>query len=198
MLSNSVAHSAAVLVGGAAIGAALALTLRPYYSSTARALEQRARQAEERSRAAAAIDEARALAAQGEASAKEKREESVATVLEQIRAEWALVPKNASGRMDREIFVEHLLELHHEELMGAGTKQVYRQFLDRCFDAGVGLMLAPGKEEKADVGRHCFSYSLLLANEFYFKAAAAAEGASCPCATPVADQLALVAKPCAS
>ena len=112
-------------------------------------------------------------------------------MLEQIRAEWALVPKNASGRMDREIFVEHLLELHHEELMGAGTKQVYRQFLDRCFDAGVGLMLAPGKEEKADVGRHCFSYSLLLANEFYFKAAAAAEGASCPCATPVADQLAL-------
>ena len=48
MASNSVAHSAAVLVGGAAIGAALALTLRPYYSSTARALEQRARQAEER------------------------------------------------------------------------------------------------------------------------------------------------------
>lgn len=193
-MASSSTHSAALLVAGAAIGAALALALRPYYSSTARAVEERARQAEGRARAAAAIDEARAAAALGEASAKQQREETVATVLERIRAEWALVPKNAGGRVDREIFTEHLLELHHEELTGEGTKQAFTEFLDRCFDAGVGLMLAPGKDEKTDVGRHCFSYSLLLANEFYFQAAAAAEGAACPCETPVADQLSLLAK----
>ena len=116
--------------------------------------------------------------------------------LDIIRSEWSLVPKNASGRVDREIFKEHMLETHRASLTDA-TTGVYEQFLDRCFDASVGLMLAPDREEKRDLGRHCFSYALLFASEFYFDAAAAAAGGlhmseACACGTPVADQLALV------
>ena len=58
-------------------------------------------------------------------------------------------------------------------------------------------MLAPGKPEKADLGRHCFSYALLLAGEFYFQAAADAQpdgSANCGCNTPVADVLGLAKK----
>ena len=34
------------------------------------------------------------------------------------------------------------------------------------------LMLTPRVAEKADLGRHCFSYCNLLAGEFYFQQAA--------------------------
>ena len=70
----------------------------------------------------------------------------------------------------------------------------FDQFLDRTFDAGTGLMLTPGKPEKADLGRHCFSYCNLLAGEFYFQQAADAQpdgSAACGCNTPVADVLGL-------
>lgn len=68
-------------------------------------------------------------------------------------------------------------------------------FLDRLFDTGTGLMLKPNVAEKADLGRHCFSYCNLLAGEFYFQQAAEAQpdgSAMCGCGTPVADVLQLV------
>ena len=68
-------------------------------------------------------------------------------------------------------------------------------FLDRLFDTGTGLMLTPRVAEKADLGRHCFSYCNMLAGEFYFQQAADAQpdgSAACGCGTPVADVLQLV------
>ena len=50
----------------------------------------------------------------------------------------------------------------------------------------------PGKPEKADLGRHCFSYCALLAGEFYFSAASAdPKTGTCGCDAPVADVLGL-------
>ena len=69
-------------------------------------------------------------------------------------------------------------------------------FLDRLFATGTGLMLTPGVAEKADLGRHCFSYCNMLAGEFYFQQAADAQPAgSAACdysRQPVADVLQLV------
>ena len=192
-MSPMTVHAALVL-GGAAAGVAITLLLRRTALKSAedrlRAVEQRAQLAEARARTAAEEEEARAMRAAAEITATTQRDADVTAVLERIRAEWSLAPKNASGRIDRELFKEYLLELHHERLTPA-TKPVFEQFLDRCFLAGVGLMLAPGRPSKRDLGRHCFSYVMLLAGEFYFEAAASAAGESCACSTPVLDQLAL-------
>lgn len=196
-MSARASHAALVLVGATA-GAALTLFLRRRALLTTaekklRAVEQRAQLAEARAMAAAADEEQRAARAAAEVTAMAHRDSSVTAALERIRTEWGIAPKNASGRVDRELFKEHLLEVHHEQLTPAVTA-VFEEFLDRCFDAAVGLMLAPGCDAKPDLGRHCFSYAMLFAGEFYFEAAATAAGEACPCATPVADQLALAPK----
>jgi hypothetical protein len=119
-----------------------------------------------------------------------------AAVVESLRSEWAAVGKTAGGRVDRASFKAHCHKKHVAQLTRA-SKDSFDAFLDRAFDAGVGLMLAPGKPEKADLGRHCFSYALLLAGEFYFQAAADAQpdgSANCGCGTPVADALGLAKK----
>ena len=187
------ARDAALVLGGAVAGAAIAILLQRMSmiapEARLKAVAERARLAEERAMAAAAADEARAASMQQQAVIAEERDAVVTAKLDVIRSEWSFIPKNASGRVDREIFKEHMLETHRASLTDA-TTGVYDQFLDRCFDAGVGLMLAPGREEKRDLGRHCLSYALLFASEFYFDAAAAA-GEACACGTPVADQLAL-------
>ena len=72
------------------------------------------------------------------------------------------------------------------------SKPCFDVFLDRVFDAGTGLMLAPGKPEKDTLGRHCFSYCALMAGEFYFSAASADPTSGvCGCDAPVADALGL-------
>ena len=73
-------------------------------------------------------------------------------------------------------------------------------FLDRLFATGTGLMLTPGVAEKADLGRHCFSYCNMIAGEFYFQQAADAAADAQPAGSakcdysrqPVADVLQLV------
>ena len=189
-------RDAALVLGGVAAGVALALALRTTHAlARLRAVEDRARQAEQRARSAAAKDAAIAITAAATAERLARRDELVLERLEMIRGEWGLAPKNASGRVDLDLFKEHMLATHADNLTEATTPS-YDAFLDRCFEAGIGLMLAPGQPPKTDLGRHCFSYAMLLAGEWYFEAAAAAAGEACPCSTPVADQLALVTKPC--
>jgi len=104
-----------------------------------------------------------------------------------IQNEWSMVGKNERGRVDRAAFCRAMLHKHGSKL-STGSRGVYEQFLNKCFDSATALML-PAKKE--DLGRHCFSYAALLAGEFYFAAAQVAADASCGCNTPVADVLQL-------
>ena len=79
-----------------------------------------------------------------------------AAALNGIRDEWQSVHKTSGGRVDRVAFKEHCLKVHSSKLTGASTA-TFEAFLDRAFDAAVGLMLAPGAPVKTDLGRHCFS-----------------------------------------
>eukprot|EP00966_Prymnesium_polylepis_P237335 5489222-Prymnesium_polylepis.2 len=102
-------------------------------------------------------------------------------------AEWDKVEKNEKNRVDRAAFVKFCLA-KNAALLTPGSKASYEKFLNKCFDAATGLMLPA---EKADLGRHCFSYAALFADEFYFAAAQNAADAGCGCNTPVADTLGL-------
>ena len=85
-----------------------------------------------------------------------------------IRSDWAAVSKGPNGRVSRSSFKAFCLKKHADKLTTASTP-VFEAFLERVFDAGTGLMLMPGKPEKIDLGRHCFSYCNVLAGEFYFQ-----------------------------
>ena len=108
-----------------------------------------------------------------------------------VQAAWAGAAKTSGGRVARDAFKQAMLRLHRSKLSD-GSAASYASFLDRCFDAGTGLMLPA---EKQDLGRHCFSYAALIAGEFYFAAAQNAHakdsGELCSCTTPVADVLSL-------
>ena len=110
--------------------------------------------------------------------------------LDDIKAQWATVRKTAGGRVDRAAFKEHCLSTHASKLTAASRKS-FEEFLDKAFDAAVGLMTKPGAPLKTDLGRHCFSYAYLFAGEFYFHQAAGDQAASCGCGTGVADALEL-------
>lgn len=197
---GNLVRSAYLFLGGVGTGVALTILVWARRMSDAdarlRAIEARAQHAEQRARAAAEEDLRRADTARAAAVAITQRDEDVAVRLAQLRSEWSLAPKNASGRIDRPLFKEHYVEAHADQLTQS-SRLAYEEFLDRCFDAAVGLMLAPGMPERPDLGRHCFSYAALLADEFYFEAAANASGEQCSCMSPVADSLAL-ATPCKS
>ena len=116
---------------------------------------------------------------------------SVADELSIVKQHWHAAEKTAGGRVDRKAFKAIMLLVHAGKLTEVSRPE-FIKFLDRCFDAGTGLMLAPGKPEKADLGRHCFSYCALLAGEFYFSAASAdPKTGTCGCDAPVADVLGL-------
>jgi len=116
---------------------------------------------------------------------------SVADELSIVKQHWHAAEKTAGGRVDRKAFKAIMLSVHAGKLTEVSRPE-FIKFLDRCFDAGTGLMLAPGKPEKADLGRHCFSYCALLAGEFYFSAASAdPKTGACGCDAPVADVLGL-------
>ena len=116
---------------------------------------------------------------------------SVADELSIVKQHWHAAEKTAGGRVDRKAFKAIMLLVHAGKLTEVSRPE-FIKLLDRCFDAGTGLMLAPGKPEKVDLGRHCFSYCALLAGEFYFSAASAdPKTGTCGCDAPVADVLGL-------
>jgi hypothetical protein len=107
-----------------------------------------------------------------------------------VKSAWESVSKTPGGRVDRASFKAQMMATHASKLTSV-SRPHFDKFLDRCFAAGTGLMLAPGPE-KTDLGKHCFGYCVLLAGEFYFSAASmdAASG-TCGCDAPVADVLGL-------
>jgi len=110
--------------------------------------------------------------------------------LHDIKAAWVKVRKTAGGRVDHAAFKEICLRTHGSKLTSKSRKS-FVEFIDRTFDAAVGLMLQPGAPPKTDLGRHCFSYAFLLVGEFYFHQAAGDQAASCGCGSGVADVLEL-------
>lgn len=76
--------------------------------------------------------------------------------LHDIKAAWVKVRKTAGGRVDHAAFKEICLRTHGSKLTSKSRKS-FVEFIDRTFDAAVGLMLQPGAPPKTDLGRHCFS-----------------------------------------
>lgn len=54
------------------------------------------------------------------------------------------------------------------EGLGNFSQTRFGTYLNEVFDVATGMMSNPGGEPKLDVGLHCFSYAMVLANEFYF------------------------------
>merc|ERR1711918_173335 len=108
-------------------------------------------------------------------------------IQKRLGADWDAVEKNADGRVELAGF-KAFLEAKYKGEINANAVNAFDQFLNRCFEAGTGLMLPASKNS---LGRHCFSYAVLLAGEFYFAAANVAADAGCACDTPVKDVLGL-------
>jgi len=66
------------------------------------------------------------------------------------------------ARVPREGFVDLCMLRAPPE---TSKKESYIKFLNALFDTGTALMLP---SQKTDLGKHCFGYAALLANEFYF------------------------------
>jgi len=82
-----------------------------------------------------------------------------------VAAAWdevhAFLP-SASTRVDRVAFVHFAMSRHGQR--GPKSPEYY-QFLNHLFDSAVQLMLP---KEKTDLGKHCFGYAAIFAEEFYF------------------------------
>jgi len=68
-----------------------------------------------------------------------------------------------NARIDREHFVAYCMSKIPEE---AQRRAAYQAYVESLHDTGLALML-PNK--KTDLGKHCFGYSVLLAQEFYLE-----------------------------
>jgi len=81
----------------------------------------------------------------------------------EVAAAWATVHQNmeANARVPREVFVEYCMS----RAQGLPKLGEYEAYLNTLFDTATALMLPA---EKTDLGKHCFGYASLLANEFYF------------------------------
>jgi len=67
-----------------------------------------------------------------------------------------------SARVPREAFVSTCLA--NAPQMAPEQREAFEAFANDLFDASTGLMLPA---QKADLGKHCFSYGYLLSKEFY-------------------------------
>jgi len=68
----------------------------------------------------------------------------------------------ATSRVPREAFVSY----HMKKVPAKAPKRAeYEKYLNVLFDSATGLML-PAK--KVDLGKHCFGYASILADEFYW------------------------------
>mmetsp|Transcript_113945 Transcript_113945/g.207283 ORF Transcript_113945/g.207283 Transcript_113945/m.207283 type:complete len:229 (-) Transcript_113945:43-729(-) len=105
-------------------------------------------------------------------------------VRDDLDNDWEKVPKDSSGRVTEDAFVNYFVTKHSAKLVPQ-TVYVYMQFLKQNFKSCLAMMLP---EAKSTLGGHCFRYGALIAGEFYFDAAKDAF-TGCGCQSPVADVL---------
>lgn len=84
---------------------------------------------------------------------------------------WSAVPKvEGEDRVDQQGFTTYFEELHSSRFIldpqhESNFKKAFKTHLGKAFDVGVSMMLPA---QKTTVGKHCFRYAAMVANEFYF------------------------------
>jgi hypothetical protein len=121
--------------------------------------------------------------------ADSKPSDRLATVRDELDADWASVPKDVEGRVTYDAFVRYFLSKHASQL-APETQECFEQFLLQDFRSALAMMIP---EQKETLGGHCFRYAAMMAGEFYFDAAKEAT-TGCGCSAPVADILGITHK----
>lgn len=85
-------------------------------------------------------------------ASKPEKEELGAVIKADCKSDWNKVDKNAKNRVERKAFVSVLLAKHKDKI-NESSKGHYVAHLNKCFDAGLSLMLPA---DKNDLGFHCF------------------------------------------
>ena len=119
-----------------------------------------------------------------------KPADAATDVRRQANADWDSAEKNQEGRVEKEAFKAAMKKKFATDIggkVGGKAQEAFDEHLDRCFAAGIGLMLP---KEKTSLGRHCFGYAAIMAGEFYFSEARDAEE-GCGCNADVKDVLGL-------
>merc|ERR1712032_598105 len=111
-----------------------------------------------------------------------KPNDELASVRDELDADWAAVQKDGDGRVTLDAFKSYFLKKNAKVLVPASCP-AYEAFLDKDFESALAMML-PAKE--TTLGGHCFRYGALMAGEFYFGAAQEAAAPGCGCNTHVA------------
>lgn len=121
---------------------------------------------------------------------KKKPDDEFSDVRADFDADWERVPKDATGRVTEDAFVNYFTAKYEmKQKLVPQTKYIYMMFLKQNFKTCLSMMLP---EKKSTLGGHCFRYGALVAGEFYFDAAKDAY-TGCGCQSPVADVLGVTA-----
>lgn len=106
-------------------------------------------------------------ATQAPASQVRLQQEAPSQVQLQVQDAWDKVHEmmgdpDGTARVPKEWFVEYCMS----RVPNFPKLAEYEAYLNTLFDTGTSLMLPA---QKTDLGRHCFGYVTILANEFYFE-----------------------------